>query len=41
MEFLFSYCLEMMMYLLINFVVVTGMRLLERRAAIPGYISGK
>jgi glutamate/aspartate transport system permease protein len=29
------------MYLLINFVVVTGMRLLERRVAIPGYISGK
>src|SRR5207245_2607262 len=28
-------------YLLINFVVVTGMRLLERRVAIPGYISGK
>jgi glutamate/aspartate transport system permease protein len=29
------------MYLLINFIVVTGMRLLERRVAIPGYISGK
>jgi len=29
------------MYLLINFVVVTGMRLLERSLAIPGYISGK
>jgi glutamate/aspartate transport system permease protein len=29
------------MYLLINFVVVTGMRLLERSVAIPGYISGK
>lgn len=28
-------------YLLINIVVVTGMRLLERRVAIPGYISGK
>ena len=28
-------------YLLINFIVVTGMRLLERRVAIPGYISGK
>jgi glutamate/aspartate transport system permease protein len=28
-------------YLLINFVVVTGMRLLERRLAIPGYITGK
>src|SRR5438132_4481682 len=27
------------MYLLINIVVVTGMRLLERRVAIPGYIS--
>jgi glutamate/aspartate transport system permease protein len=29
------------MYLLINFVVVTAMRLLERKVAIPGYISGK
>jgi len=29
------------MYLLINVVVVTGMRLLERSLAIPGYISGK
>jgi glutamate/aspartate transport system permease protein len=29
------------LYLLINFVVVTGMRLLERRLAIPGYITGK
>ena len=29
------------MYLLINIVVVTGMRLLERSLAIPGYISGK
>ena len=28
-------------YLLINIVVVTGMRFLERRVAIPGYISGK
>lgn len=28
-------------YLLVNFIVVTGMRLLERRVAIPGYISGK
>ncbi len=28
-------------YLLINFIVVTGMRFLERRVAIPGYISGK
>src|SRR3954468_14603872 len=30
-----------MMYLAINIVVVTAMRLLERRVAIPGYISGK
>jgi glutamate/aspartate transport system permease protein len=30
-----------LMYLLLNYVVVTGMRLLERRVAIPGYISGK
>jgi glutamate/aspartate transport system permease protein len=29
------------MYLLINIVVVTAMRFLERSLAIPGYISGK
>lgn len=29
------------MYLLINFIVVTAMRFLERRVAIPGYIAGK
>ena len=29
------------LYLLVNIVVVTAMRLLERRVAIPGYISGK
>ena len=29
------------MYLAINIVVVTGMRFLERRVAIPGYITGK
>src|SRR3954469_9275023 len=29
------------MYLLINFVVVVGMRFLERAVAIPGYITGK
>ena len=29
------------MYLLINLVVVTAMRFLERRVAIPGYITGK
>jgi glutamate/aspartate transport system permease protein len=29
------------MYLLINIVVVTGMRFLERSLAIPGYIAGK
>jgi glutamate/aspartate transport system permease protein len=29
------------MYLLINIVVVTAMRLLEGRVAIPGYIAGK
>ena len=29
------------MYLLINIVVVTAMRYLERSLAIPGYISGK
>lgn len=30
-----------LMYLLINFIVVTFMRFLERRVAIPGYITGK
>ena len=29
------------MYLLLNVIVVTAMRLLERRVAIPGYITGK
>ena len=29
------------MYLLINIVVVTAMRILEQRVAIPGYIAGK
>ena len=29
------------MYLLINFIVVTAMGLLERKVAIPGYITGK
>src|ERR1700722_4888570 len=29
------------LYLIVNIVVVTGMRLLERQVAIPGYISGK
>ena len=29
------------LYLLINIVVVIGMRMLERAVAIPGYISGK
>jgi glutamate/aspartate transport system permease protein len=30
-----------LLYLAINVVVVTAMRFLERRVAIPGYISGK
>jgi glutamate/aspartate transport system permease protein len=30
-----------LLYLLLNLVVVTGMRVLERAVAIPGYISGK
>ena len=30
-----------LMYLLLNIVIVTTMRLLERRVAIPGYITGK
>jgi glutamate/aspartate transport system permease protein len=29
------------LYLAINVVVVVGMRLIERRVAIPGYITGK
>jgi glutamate/aspartate transport system permease protein len=29
------------LYLLLNFVVVTAMRFLERYVAIPGYITGK
>jgi len=29
------------MYLLLNLVIVTAMRLIERAVAIPGYISGK
>ena len=29
------------LYLLINIVVVIGMRFLERQVAVPGYISGK
>src|SRR5689334_8197273 len=30
-----------LMYLLINFIVVTAMGLLERKIAVPGYITGK
>ena len=30
-----------LLYLLINAVVVTAMRFIERRVAVPGYISGK
>ena len=30
-----------LMYLLINIIVVAAMRFLERRVAIPGYITGK
>jgi glutamate/aspartate transport system permease protein len=30
-----------LLYLMVNAVVVTGMRLLERRVAVPGYITGK
>jgi glutamate/aspartate transport system permease protein len=29
------------LYLLINIVVVIAMRFLERRLAVPGYITGK
>jgi glutamate/aspartate transport system permease protein len=29
------------LYLLINIVVVIGMRFVERAVAVPGYISGK
>jgi glutamate/aspartate transport system permease protein len=30
-----------LLYLLINFIVVTAMGLLERKVAVPGYITGK
>jgi glutamate/aspartate transport system permease protein len=30
-----------LMYLLINFIVVTAMGFLERKVAVPGYITGK
>jgi len=30
-----------LMYLMLNFIVVTAMRLVERAVAIPGYITGK
>jgi len=36
-----SYTAATVMYLAINVVVVTAMRLIERRVAIPGYIAGK
>jgi glutamate/aspartate transport system permease protein len=36
-----SYTAATVMYLAINIVVVTAMRLIERRVAIPGYIAGK
>ena len=36
-----AFTAETVTHLLINIVVVTAMRFLERRVAIPGYISGK
>src|ERR1700756_2858457 len=36
-----AYAAATVMYLLINIVVVTAMRYIERRVAIPGYIAGK
>jgi glutamate/aspartate transport system permease protein len=36
-----AYTAATVLYLLINAVVVTAMRFVERRVAIPGYISGK
>ena len=36
-----AYTAATVMYLLINIVVVTAMRAIERRVAIPGYIAGK
>jgi glutamate/aspartate transport system permease protein len=30
-----------LLYLLINIVVVTAMRFLERRVAVPGYVAAK
>ncbi len=36
-----AYTAATVMYLVINIVVVTAMRVIERRVAIPGYIAGK
>ena len=36
-----AYAAATVMYLAINIVVATAMRLIERRVAIPGYIAGK
>lgn len=36
-----AYSAATVMYLLINIVVVTAMRVIERRVAIPGFIAGK
>jgi glutamate/aspartate transport system permease protein len=36
-----AYTAATVMYFLINIVVVTMMRLIERSVAIPGYITGK
>ena len=36
-----AYTAATVLYLIINIVVVVGMRLFERAVAIPGYISGK
>ena len=36
-----AYAAATLMYLLINIVVVTAMRLIERRVALPGTIAGK
>ena len=36
-----AYSAATVMYLMINIVVVTAMRVIERRVAIPGFIAGK
>ena len=36
-----AFTVATLMYLLLNLVIVTGVRMLERRVAVPGYMAGK